>query len=66
MIEVLIGILSGFVSRYGNGRRNNFDFMTFHVYVSRTTYCTSNQFSIFYTDLTYCNYNKYKTKKYRF
>lgn len=32
MLEVLIGAISGFVSRNGNGRRNNFDIMPFYVY----------------------------------
>lgn len=34
MAEVLIGVISGVVSRYGNGRRNNTNIMPFYVYGS--------------------------------
>ena len=62
MFEVIIGIISGFVSRNGNGWRNNINNVSFYIFRNRTAYSPSNKSSIFYSNIYYCNYYKHKTK----
>lgn len=47
MFEILIGFISGIVSRNGNGRRNNIDSSPFYLYEPRSACSTSNKFNIF-------------------
>ena len=49
MFEILIGFISGIVSRNGNGRRNNIDSSPFYLYEPRSACSTSNKFNIFYS-----------------
>ena len=48
MFEILIGFISGIVSRNGNGRRNNIDSSPFYLYEPRSACSTSNKFNIFF------------------
>jgi hypothetical protein len=66
MAEILIGIISGFVSRNGHGRRHNINIMPFYIYGSRATHSTSHKSSIFYTYFCCSNNNKCKAKIYKF
>ena len=66
MFEILIGFISGIVSRNGNGRRNNIDSSPFYLYEPRPTCGSSNKFNIFYSNINSCNNCKYKTWKMRY
>lgn len=62
MIEILIGFISGIFSRNGNGRRNNINSSPFNFFRVKSTYCTSNKLSVFYSYSSYISFYWNKNK----
>ena len=59
-MELLFGIISGFMSSLGMRWRNNFNCFTYNNFRNRTTCSTRSKFNIFYSNMHYFNNSKFK------